>query len=115
MQEIGELGSVKVDVGCATLQLLPFDLKPIDNPSPQLRDVALRLLRLRKLELDEIEEKMLDVLQAREWFTDHQLIHLETIEKLYFNPHLAPSTVTVHIASPQQPQLTCDEYLQMDC
>ena len=83
VQEIGELGSVKVDVGCVTLQLLPFDLKPIDNPSPQLRDVALRLLRLRKLELDEIEEKMLDVLQAREWFTDHQLIHLETIEKLY--------------------------------
>jgi ribosomal protein L21E len=83
VQEIGELGSVKVDVGCATLQLLPFDLKPIDNPSPQLRDVALRLLRLRKLSLDEIEEKMLDVLQAREWFTDHQLIHLETIEKLY--------------------------------
>ena len=85
VQEIGELGSVKVDVGCTTLQLFAFDLKPIDNPSPELKDVALLLLRLRKLELDEMEEKMLDVLQAREWFTAHQLIHLETIENLYSN------------------------------
>jgi hypothetical protein len=81
--EIGELGSVKVDVGKVVLQLLPFDLKPIDTPSPQLMDVAVRVLRLRKLELDEIEEKMLDVLQVREWFTSHQLIYLKTIEKLY--------------------------------
>jgi hypothetical protein len=81
--EIGELGSVKVDVGKVVLQLLPFDLKPIDASSPQLMDVAVRVLRLRKLELDEIEEKMLDVLQVREWFTSHQLIYLKTIEKLY--------------------------------
>ena len=81
--EIGELGSVKVDVGKVVLQLLPFDLKSIDAPSPQLKDVAVRVLRLRKLELDEIEEKMLDVLQVREWFTSHQLIYLKTIEKLY--------------------------------
>jgi hypothetical protein len=81
--EIGELGSVKVDVGRVVLQLLPFDLKPIDAPSSQFKDVAVRVLRLRKLELDEIEEKMLDVLQVREWFTSHQLIYLKTIEKLY--------------------------------
>ncbi len=81
--EIGELGSVKVDVGKVVLQLLPFDLKPIDASSSQLMDVAVRVLRLRKLELDEIEEKMLDVLQVREWFTSHQLIYLKTIEKLY--------------------------------
>ncbi len=87
VQEIGELGSVKVDVGCTTLQLFAFDLKPLDNPSPELKDVALRVLRLRKLELDEIEQKMLDVLQAREWFTAHQLIHLETIENLYLALH----------------------------
>ena len=67
-----------MDVGCRTLQLFALDLKPIDNPSSQLKDVAWRVLRLRKLELDEIEQKMLDVLQAREWFTAHQLIHLET-------------------------------------
>jgi ParB/RepB/Spo0J family partition protein len=87
VEEIGELGSVKVDVGCRTLQLFAFDLKPIDNPSSQLKDVAVRVLRLRKLELDEIEQKMLDVLQAREWFTAHQLIHLETIENLYLALH----------------------------
>ena len=74
-----------MDVGCTTLQLFAFDLKPIDNHSSQLKDVAVRVLRLRKLELNEIEEKMLDVLQAREWFTAHQLIHLETIENLYSN------------------------------
>jgi hypothetical protein len=78
VEEIGELGSVKVDVGCTTLQLFAFDLKPIDNPSPKLKEVALRVLRLRKLELDEIEQKMLDVLQAREWFTAQQLTYLET-------------------------------------
>jgi ribosomal protein L21E len=81
--EIGELGSVKVDVGSTQVQLLPLDLQPIDNPSPQLKDVAHRVLRLRKLSLDEIEEKMLDVLQTREWFSAHQLVHLENIEKLY--------------------------------
>ncbi len=81
--EIGELGSLRVDVGSTQVQLLPFDLQPIDNPSPQLKDVAHRVLRLRKLPLDEIEEKMLDVLQARESFTQHQLVHLENIEKLY--------------------------------
>jgi hypothetical protein len=81
--EIGELGSIKVDVGKVVLQLLPFDLRSIDALSPQLMDVAVRVLRLRKLKLDEIEEKMLDVLQVREWFTSHQLIYLKTIEKLY--------------------------------
>ncbi len=83
MLEIGELGSLRVDVGSTQVQLLPFDLKPIDNPSPQLKDVAHRVLRLRKLSLDEIEEKMLDVLQTREWFSARQLVHLENIEKLY--------------------------------
>lgn len=81
--EIGELGSLRVELGSTQVQLLHNDLRPIDNPSPQLQDVAHRVLRLRKLSLDEIEEKMLDVLQAREWFTEHQLIHLENIEKLY--------------------------------
>ena len=81
--EIGELGSCIVDVGSTQVQLLPFDLQPIDNPSPQLKDVAHQVLRLRKLSLDEIEEKMLDVLQTREWFSTHQLVHLENIEKLY--------------------------------
>jgi ParB/RepB/Spo0J family partition protein len=81
--EIGELGSCIVDVGSTQVQLLPFDLQPIDNPSPQLKDVAHRVLRLRKLSLDEIEEKMLDVLQTREEFSTHQLVHLENIEKLY--------------------------------
>lgn len=81
--EIGELGTLRVDVGSTQVQLLPFNLQPINNPSPQLKDVAHRVLRLRKLSLDEIEEKMLDVLQTREWFTAHQLIHLENIEKLY--------------------------------
>lgn len=32
---------------------------------PQLKDVAHRVLRLRKLSLDEIEEKMLDVLLSQ--------------------------------------------------
>ena len=81
--EIGELGSLRVNVGSTQVQLLHDDLQPIANPSPQLKDVANRVLRLRKLSLDEIEEKMLDVLQARESFTAHQLVHLENIEKIY--------------------------------
>ena len=83
VQQIGERGSLRVDVGFETLQLLPRDLKPIDAPSPDLRQVVERVLRLRTLELDEIEQRMLDLIQRREWFTSKQLIHLENIEKLY--------------------------------
>ncbi len=87
--EIGETGAVTVDVGCGLLRLFPRDLKPLDAPSSDLHQVVERVLRLRTYELDEIEERMLDVLQRREWFTSKQLVHLENIEKLYpiTNPH----------------------------
>ena len=80
---VGEVGSFTVAVGRDYLQLFPRDLKPIDTPSSELRNVVERVLRLRSFELDEIEERMLDVIQRREWFTSKQLIHLENIEKLY--------------------------------
>lgn len=81
--QIGEMGSLAVNVGSESLRLFSRDLKPIDLPSKDLRDVVSRLLKLRSLELDEIEERMLDVIQKREWLTSKQLIHLENIEKLY--------------------------------
>ncbi len=81
--QISESGSVTVDVGKEALRLFPRDLKAIDAPSAELQDVVERVLRLRGFELDEIEQRMLDVLQWREWFTCNQLIHLENIEKLY--------------------------------
>jgi len=81
--QIGEMGSLTVNVGPETKQLFPRDLRPIDAPSGELRNVVERVLRLRGVELDEIEERMLDVIQRREWFTAHQLTHLENIEKLY--------------------------------
>ncbi len=80
---VGEMGSLMVNVGRDCLQLFPRDLKPVDAPSADLRHVVERVLRLRGFGLDEIEERMLDVLQRREWFTHSQLIHLENIEKLY--------------------------------
>lgn len=80
---VGEMGSLRVNVGRDCLQLFPRDLKPVDAPSADLRHVVERVLRLRGFGLDEIEERMLDVLQRREWFTHSQLIHLENIEKLY--------------------------------
>ena len=83
IESIGEMGSIRVNVGNSILQLFPRDLKPIDAPSTELVDVAQRVLQLRSEQLDELEEKMLDVLQQRFWFTAHQLIHLENIEKLY--------------------------------
>ncbi len=33
--------------------------------------------------IDEIEERMLDVIQIREWFTPKQLIHMKNIYQLY--------------------------------
>ncbi len=81
--QIGEMGSLAVNVGSESLRLFSRDLKPIDLPSKDLRDVVSRLLKLRSLELDEIEERMLDVIQRREWLTSKQLIHLDNIEKLY--------------------------------
>ncbi len=81
--KIGEIGSVSIDVGSESLQLFPRDLKPVDVPTAEMRQVVERVLHLRRLELDEMEQNMLDILQRREWFTSHQLIHLENIEKLY--------------------------------
>ncbi len=46
------------------------------------REVATRVLRLRLLVLEEMEEKMLDVLQTRDWFTAKQLLYLEAIERV---------------------------------
>jgi len=85
---IGETGGLKVDVGYESLQLFPRDLKPIDAQSTEMQQVAERVLRLREFALDEIEQRMLDVLQRREWFTPNQLIHLENIQKLYPNAYL---------------------------
>ena len=81
--QIGEMGSLKVDVGSVSLQLFPRDVQPVDAPSNELRHFVERVLHLRRLKLDEMEENMLDWLQRREWCTAHQLIHLENIEKLY--------------------------------
>lgn len=80
---IGEMGSIRVDVGREVLQLFPRDLKPIDAPGADLFSVAERVLRLRRKELDEIEEKMLNVLQRRTWFTRPQLIYLDAMEKIH--------------------------------
>jgi len=81
IHSLGELGTVIVDVGRYRLQLLPRDLKPIDAPTAELQDVVERVLRLRTLDLDEIEAKMLDFLQQREWFTSRQMDYLELIER----------------------------------
>lgn len=81
VHSLGELGSIAVDVGSDRLQLLPRDLRPIDAPSTELQDVVERVLRLRKLELDEIEVKILDFLQQREWFTSRQMEYLEFVEQ----------------------------------
>jgi ParB-like chromosome segregation protein Spo0J/ribosomal protein L21E len=82
--QIGETGSLTVDVGSESLQLFPRDLKPIDAPSDELRQVVERVLRLRGLSVDEIEQGMLDVIQRREWFTPCQLNYLEVMEKFHF-------------------------------
>ncbi len=87
--QLGEMGSLTVDVGKESLQLFPRDLKPIDAPDSELRSVVERVLRLRGFELDEIESRMLEVFQRREWFTSRQLKYLDFLEKfyLYTNSH----------------------------
>lgn len=85
--QIGEMGSLTVDIGSYALQLFPRDLKPIDAQGSELRQVVERVLRLRRFELDPIEQTMLDVLQQREWFTPKQLIYLGKIEQHYPDPN----------------------------
>jgi len=80
---IGEVGSLSVDVGSISLQLFPRDLKPIDAQGTEFRSVVERVLRLRRLDLDEVEEKMLDVFQRREWLTPRQIDYLDVIEKFH--------------------------------
>jgi len=85
---LGEMGSLKVDMGSESLQLFPRDLKPIDAPSAELPQVVERVLRLRFLDLDQVEEKMLDVFQRREWLTPRQLHYLDFMEKFYLHADL---------------------------
>jgi len=82
--QIGEMGSLSVDVGSESFQLFPRDVKLVDSPSSELRQVAERVLRLRRLELDKVEEKILDVFQRREWFTPRQLDYLDVMEKFLY-------------------------------
>ncbi len=77
------MGSLKVDVGKEALQLFPRDVKPIDSPSVELHQVVERVLHLRRLELDEVEEAVLNVFQRRDWFTLRQLDYLDMIEKFF--------------------------------
>ncbi len=81
--QIGEMGSLKVDVGSESLQLFPRDLKPVDEQDGELRHLAERVLRLRRLELDEAEVGLLDLFQRREWLTPRQLDYLQLIEKFH--------------------------------
>lgn len=86
--KIGEMGSLSVDVGKGSLQLFPRDIKPIDAPSAELPQVVERVLRLRKIELDEAEVGLLDLFQRREWLTPRQLHYLDFIEKFYLHADL---------------------------
>jgi len=79
---IGEVGSISVDVGSKSLQLFPRDLKQIDAQGTEFRQVVERVLRLRRLELDEAEVGLLDLFQRREWLTPRQLDYLDYMEKL---------------------------------
>jgi len=83
VRQVGERGSLTVDVGSELLQLLPHDLKLLNTSIRELGHVVERVLRLRHFELDEVEEKMLDVIQRREWLTQRQLDYLDFMEKFY--------------------------------
>ena len=82
--KIGEMGSLSIEVGKESLQLFPRDVKPVDMPSSELRQVVERVLRLRQLELDQFEEGMLDMFQRREWFPPRQLNYLDVMEKFVY-------------------------------
>jgi len=81
--QLGEMGSLKVDMGKESLRLFPRDVHPVDAPNTELQQVVERVLRLRRLDLDEFEEGILDMFQRREWFKPRQLDHLDFIEKFY--------------------------------
>jgi len=79
--QIGEMGSLRIDVGSESLQLFPRDVKPIDAQSAELWQVVERVLQLRRLDLDEVEQRMLDVFQRREWLTSRQMDYLNFMSK----------------------------------
>jgi len=86
--QLGEMGSLSVDVGKGSLQLFPRDIKPIDALDSEMRQVVERVLHLRRLELDEVEERMLDVFQRREWLTSRQMDYLNFMSKCYHSADL---------------------------
>ncbi|MBE9146938.1 hypothetical protein [Planktothrix mougeotii] len=73
------------------LQFYSRDLVEIDEPTAEFVQVALKVLRLRSLELDELEIALLDVLQQRLEFTPRQLLYLEYLEKVLTLPRLSGS------------------------
>jgi len=79
--QIGEMGSLRIDVGSESLQLFPRDVKPIDAQSAELRQVVERVLQLRFLDLDEVEQRILDVFQRREWLTSRQMDYLNFMSR----------------------------------
>jgi ParB/RepB/Spo0J family partition protein len=81
-------GLMVLNLGHEIRQFYSRDLIQIDQPSDELLQVASKVLRLRSLDLDELEVALLDVLQQRLEFTPRQLLHLEYLEKVLTLPPL---------------------------
>jgi len=80
---VREMGSLTVNIGSDLLKPFPRILEAIDGSLNEWPDAVNRVLRLRTLGLDEIEERVLTVVQQRKWFTSKHLIHRGNTEKLY--------------------------------
>lgn len=91
MEGTGTSGLIGLNLGSEMLQFYSRDLVEIDEPSDELLQVASKVLRLRSLDLDELEIALLDVLQQRVEFTPRQLLYLEYLEKVLTLPRLSGS------------------------
>ncbi|MBP0017996.1 MAG: ParB N-terminal domain-containing protein [Cyanobacteria bacterium SBLK] len=100
VRSVSEVGVVEVDVGKRQLLVFSYDLKSVytersrsvdiersrdaESPSPHLKEVAEKIVKLRGEDLDDLETNMLNFLQRRVEFTERQLKHLEYLLSLYF-------------------------------
>ncbi|VXD16737.1 ParB N-terminal domain-containing protein [Planktothrix paucivesiculata] len=87
----GTSGLIVLNLGSEMLQFYSRDLVEIDEPTEEFLQVASKVLRLRSLDLDELEIALLDVLQQRVEFTPRQLLYLEYLEKVLTLPRLSVS------------------------
>ncbi len=86
VNEIGELGSIQVQLGGKKMRVKKSDTEPIDNPPAQLLDVANKVgALLEREDLDIFERRFLKMYLREQSFSQKQIKLLDQIYSDYYD------------------------------